>query len=243
MLNTTRIAPRSYPLSGRLGRACLTAGALLFLTGSLAESAPTAGSGLEGVAQVVDGDTVEISGQRVRLEGMDAPESAQTCQTASGEITACGRQATRALFELIRNENIACESVGTDKYGRMLGICFLDGEDINRYMVESGNAWAFIKYSQRYVSEEAKARAAKIGIWQGPAIPAWEFRHSGWQVAEAAAPQGCAIKGNVSKHGKIYPLPWQLWYSNVKIDEARGERWFCSEAEALAAGWRPAHPN
>ena len=150
-----------------------------FYLQSEAYAAPLVGTELAGRPLVVDGDTIEIAGQRIRLEGIDAPESAQTCQTEGGATTACGRVATRALAQITDNQIIACESVGTDKYGRMLGICFLDGEDINRYMVESGNAWAFVKYSQRYIVEEAKARAAKIGIWQGAAQPAWEFRPAG----------------------------------------------------------------
>ena len=243
MENPTRRSPRISPSSVRLGLAYRVAGALIFTLQSAAYAAPPVGSELVGRPLVVDGDTIEIAGQRIRLEGIDAPESAQTCQTGSGATHACGRIATRALAQITDNQIIACESVGTDKYGRMLGICFLDGEDINRYMVESGNAWAFVKYSQRYVMEEAKARAGKIGIWQGAAQPAWEFRHAGWQVAEAGAPEGCAIKGNISKNGRIYHMPWQVWYANVKIDPGRGVRWFCSESEAIAAGWRPASKN
>ena len=225
----------------QIWRAGLWAGALLLSLPVLA--GPSPGTLLEGPALVVDGDTIEIAGQRIRLEGIDAPEQAQTCRTAAGLDWPCGRVATRALFDLIGQENVACESTGTDKYGRMLGLCFLDGEDINGFMVESGNAWAFVKYSQRYVGVEASARAAKTGVWQGQSQAPWEFRQNGWQVAEYAAPKGCAIKGNISKHGQIYHLPWSPWYGKVTVDEAKGERWFCSEAEAQAAGWRPAAPN
>lgn len=232
--------------SFQLERVRLGAGALFLLGIGFtlpAAAAPPPGTVLQGIAYIVDGDTIEIAGQRIRLEGIDAPETAQKCQSAEGKEYSCGRDATRALLQVIENEPIECESVGTDKYGRMLGICFLDGEDINRYMVESGHAWAFVRYSQRYAGAEERARAAHAGIWQGPAIPAWDFRHRNWQVAESAAPQGCAIKGNISKHGHIYHLPWQPWYANVKIDTSKGKRWFCSEAEALAAGWRPAAPQ
>jgi hypothetical protein len=91
-----------------------------------------------------------------------------------------------------------------------------------------------------YVDDEGYARAGKIGVWQGVAEAPWEFRHKGWQTAEAAAPKGCAIKGNVSSHGHIYHMPWSPWYDRITVVEARGERWFCSEDEAQAAGWRPA---
>ena len=213
------------------------------LIATAAAAAPNPGSVVEGQAAIVDGDTIEIAGQRIRLEGIDAPEAAQNCSGANGSASACGLAATRALRDLIGQETVACESVGTDKYGRMLGLCFLDGEDINRFMVESGNAWAYVKYSAKYVSVEAGARALKIGIWQGETQPAWEYRQAQWQVAEVAAPAGCAIKGNVSKQGWIYHVPWSAWYDKVKVDEARGERWFCSEADAVAAGWRPAATN
>ena len=218
-------------------------GALLVLIVIPAAGAPIPGSVVEGPAAIVDGDTIEIAGQRIRLEGIDAPEAAQSCSGAHGEASPCGQAATRALRDLIGHETVACESVGTDKYGRMLGLCFLDGEDINRFMVESGNAWAYVKYSTKYSGVEAGARALKIGIWSGDNQPAWEYRQAKWQVAEVATPAGCAIKGNVSQHGRIYHVPWSAWYDKVKIDEARGERWFCSEDEAMAAGWRPAAPQ
>ena len=95
--------------------------------------------------------------------------------------------------------------------------------------------------ARQFVEKQAKAR--KIGVWQGPAEAPWDFRHGEWRVAETAAPKNCSIKGNISSHGHIYHLPWSPWYDRVSIDEARGERWFCSEADALAAGWRPASSN
>jgi hypothetical protein len=67
-----------------------------------------------------------------------------------------------------------------------------------------------------------------------------EFRDKRWASAETAAPNGCAIKGNVTAHGHIYHMPWSPWYGKVRIDPTKGERWFCSESEAKAAGWRPA---
>ena len=200
----------------------------------------TARAPLVGAARVIDGDTLEISGERVRLEGIDAPETAQTCSRPRGSSWACGRDSTAALERLLGKQKIACEDHGTDKYGRMLGVCFLGARDINAWMVHEGLAWAFVKYSRSYVHEEAEARARRIGIWQGEAEPAWDFRAKRWTGAEETAPQGCAIKGNVSANGHIYHMPWSPWYGKVRIDESRGERWFCSESEALAAGWRPA---
>jgi hypothetical protein len=130
--------------------------------------------------------------------------------------------------------------MGRDKYGRILGVCSVGESDINAEMVRRGYAWAFVKYSRSYVAEEAEAREARAGSWQGDAEPAWIFRANRWESAGEDAPDGCAIKGNVSRNGRIYHMPWSPWYGRVKVDLDRGERWFCSEDEARQAGWRPA---
>lgn len=201
----------------------------------------TAGVPLAGTAAIVDGDTIEIAGERVRLEGIDAPEISQTCTTAAGQNWACGREALRSLKQLTQDQTVLYDRKGTDKYGRTLAICYVAGEDINAALVREGLARAFVKYSVAYVGEEQAAQSARAGIWQGDNMAPWDFRHGRWQTAQTTAPSGCAIKGNISNHGKIYHVPWSAWYDKVKIDESHGERWFCTEAEALAAGWRPAH--
>jgi endonuclease YncB( thermonuclease family) len=196
---------------------------------------------VSGPARVVDGDTIEIAGTRIRLEGIDAPEAGQTCQDAKSVTWACGRAATREMVEMTRDRSVDCHSRGLDKYGRMLAICYVGDVDLNAEMVKRGLAWAFIKYSRHYVVQEATARQVGIGIWQGSAVPAWEYRAQRWVVVAEAAPEGCAIKGNVSSAGLIYHMPWSSWYDKVSMDAKSGKRWFCTEAEALAAGWRPAY--
>jgi endonuclease YncB( thermonuclease family) len=198
---------------------------------------------LTGTAAVVDGDTIEIDGRRVRLEGIDAPESGQSCARADGRSWNCGAASADALAKLVAKRRVACADHGADKYGRMLGVCFVDGVDINAQMVRTGMAWAFVKYSKSYVTEEAEARSQQAGIWQGEAQPAWAYRETRWAGAEQVAPSGCAIKGNITSNGRIYHMPWSTWYAKVKIDLDRGERWFCSEDEAAGAGWRPAQTN
>lgn len=236
MFDSTRDLRSRWPVASAL--VGVLAWALLLL---LPTSETTAArTNISGPARVIDGDTLEVAGERVRLEGIDAPEMAQTCGKRLWGSWSCGKAAAAALEHLLGNQRIACEDRGTDNYGRMLGVCFLDKRDINAWMVREGLAWAFVKYSRSYVSEEAAARAQHIGIWQGKAQPAWLFRAERWEGAKDVAPKGCAIKGNISANGHIYHLPWSPWYSKVRIDERRGERWFCSEAEALAAGWRPA---
>jgi endonuclease YncB( thermonuclease family) len=237
-------------LSAKLSRTGSAAGALfvLALGGVYPAVATISGPGadqpaiIEGPGRVVDGDTLDVGQTRVRLEGIDAPETAQTCRTATGEIWACGKVSAAFLRALVRAKDVACDSTGTDKYRRTLAICFQDGDSINEAMVRAGMAWAFVRYSKEYVAVEADARARKVGVWQGPAVAPWDFRHGTWQVAETAS-RDCPIKGNISSHGHIYHMPWSPWYARVNIDESRGERWFCSEAEALAAGWRHASAN
>lgn len=195
---------------------------------------------LSGRAIAVDGDTLDLDGRRVRLEGIDAPEISQTCGRRWLGTWNCGRAAQKALDRLVDGRRVECEPKGTDKYGRDLGICFVDGRDINAELVRKGMAWAFVKYSETYAEEEKAARSEGSGIWQGDAEPPWTFREQKWQTAEAGAPKGCAIKGNITENGKIYHVPWGDWYHKVKIEPNKGERWFCNESEAVAAGWRPA---
>lgn len=194
---------------------------------------------MSGAARVIDGDTIVIDGRHIRLEGIDAPERGQRCGRWLFGTWDCGTAASEALHKFLAAGAVGCESRGNDKYGRMLGICFVNGEDVNAKMVRQGYAWAFVKYSQTYVREESEAREAGVGIWQGKAEPAWLYREKRWAGAETAAPNGCAIKGNISSHGRIYYMPWSPGYAMVKIEEGKGERWFCSEAEAAGAGWRP----
>ena len=197
-------------------------------------------SDLSGPAAVIDGDTLDVGGQRVRLEGIDAPEMAQTCRRSDGSTWSCGRDAAEVLADLVARRSVTCRSGGTDKYNRALAVCSVDGLDVNAEMVRRGYAWAFVKYSSTYTSEEAQAREAGAGVWQGEAQTPWQFREKRWAVAESRAPDGCAIKGNISDNGRVYHMPWSPWYGRVKVDLARGERWFCSEAEAQSAGWRSA---
>jgi endonuclease YncB( thermonuclease family) len=207
-----------------------------------------------GPARVVDGDTLEVAGVRVRLEGIDAPESDQTCGRAPAAAAqpvatgaakpatwACGTAATEAMARMVRGQTVTCRPHGHDVYRRTLATCYAGGRNVNAALVRAGLAWAYIRYSREYVGEESAARADHIGIWQGEAMPAWEWRHREWTAAEAGAPNGCAIKGNVSRNGRIYHMPWSPWYGKIVMDESKGARWFCSEAEAQAAGWRAAH--
>ena len=122
---------------------------------------------LSGPARVIDGDTIDIAGNRIRLEGIDAPEAGQTCQNARAETWDCGNAATRLLVAMTEHRNVDCKVTGLDKYGRVLAVCSVGGVDINAEMVKRGYAWAFVKYSKLYVAEEDVAHQAGLGICRG----------------------------------------------------------------------------
>ena len=188
--------------------------------------------------RIIDGDTLELNGTRFRINGIDAPEAGQKCKTEQGQDWACGTAATDTLLALTRGQTVTCKELATDSYGRSVARCFAGKTDLARAMVEQGMAWAFLKFSDEYESVQTAAKTAKSGIWRGTAQPAWDFRAAKWEVAKQVAPEGCPIKGNITKNGKIYHAPWSPWYNRTKINTAKGERWFCDEAEALNAGWR-----
>ena len=188
--------------------------------------------------RVIDGDTIEIGQTTHRLHGIDAPEYGQRCETKGSRTWACGKDAVAALEDLVLGRDVVCDDRGIDDYGRFISVCEANGQDVNAAMVETGFAWAFTRFSDDYAPEEAKARMAGVGIWQAPTMTAWDYRAQRWQVAEQEAPEGCPIKGNISDGGRIYHTPWSPWYSRTKLSVEKGERWFCSEAEALNAGWR-----
>lgn len=191
--------------------------------------------------RVVDGDTLDIGGVRYRLHGIDAPESAQECRSASGGSWPCGQEAIEKIEQLVHLGETACEPKDRDRYGRIVAVCRVAGRDINAEMVSSGLAWAFRKYSVDYVNLEADAQRQRVGVWQSPTETPWDYRAKKWGAAEAQSPsQKCPIKGNISRKGeKIYHVPWSRDYAKTKIKPGSGERWFCSEDEAVSAGWRP----
>jgi endonuclease YncB( thermonuclease family) len=197
-----------------------------------------------GQADIVDGDTLSIRGEktRIRLYGVDAPEGQQTCDDAAGKRYLCGSRAANALSEIIgRNGRVTCAEEDRDRYGRVVAVCKADGKDINGELIRQGWAIEYGQYSDgRYSDEEAEARKAKRGLWAGMFVKPWEWRRGERLPSEdsTGADRKCAIKGNVSSAGKIYHVPGSKSYAKTKIDEASGERWFCTEAEAEAAGWR-----
>jgi endonuclease YncB( thermonuclease family) len=116
---------------------------------------------LTGRASIIDGDTLEIHGQRIRLFGIDAPESRQTCE-ANRQTYRCGQQAALALSDHIGQQTVTCEPRDTDRYGRVVAICRAGTEDLNGWMVAQGWAVAYRHYSSAYIGEEDTARAGHL---------------------------------------------------------------------------------
>jgi micrococcal nuclease len=244
------------------------------------------------VLRIIDGDTVRVSLSSgpisIRLHATDAPERRQPW----------GPEATAALSQRIAGREVEIEVIEQrDGYGRMVARIFVDGRDVNAWLVRQGHAWVYRQYARRADGElydlEAQARQTRRGLWGLPTntrIAPWEWRRNqrgrarnftDWSQettdncranlgktpdrmrppdgsspippsaiafgaaaarpsSAASSPPGtCAIKGNISRNGRVYHLPSSASYTRTTIDESKGERWFCSEQEALAAGWRP----
>ena len=218
---------------------------------SAAHTAPGRNA-ISGRASVIDGDTIEIAGTRVRFNGVDAPESSQLCKNSQGSNYRCGQAAAQALDAwLTKSQPVTCEFVEWDRYERFVGNCTrADGASIAAWLVAAGHAMDWPRHSYgSYARFQDEARSAKRGIWQGAFQPPWEWRAAGRTPAKPAAstdpaPLGllsntCNIKGNINSKGvRIYHIPGQRFYDETVISPRKGERMFCSEEEACAAGWR-----
>ena len=150
--------------------------ALLAIAFTVALVAPTLTlADITGKPRVIDGDTIEIHGQRIRLHGIDAPELDQTCKV-DDRIIQCGEIAKAALMDLVFLSAVTCKAEDEDRYGRIVATCYVGGFDLGRVIVKRGWALAYRRYSTRYVQIEAEAEQAGRGMWQGEFVPPWEWR-------------------------------------------------------------------
>jgi endonuclease YncB( thermonuclease family) len=196
------------------------------------------------VVGIADGDTltllVDDVQYRIRLAEIDAPEGGQPW----------GSRARQALADKVFRAQVRIDVVDLDRYGRTVGKVWLEDRDINREMVREGHAWVYRRYltDPSLIEDETAARSAGSGLWaQSGAIPPWRWRRNGATPVASGDGAGdqsgsdCRIKGNISSSGaKIYHVPGQRYYDNTRIDTGKGERWFCSEAQARLSGWRRA---
>jgi endonuclease YncB( thermonuclease family) len=186
---------------------------------------------------IADGDTFTLAlpdnrQLEVRLGEVDAPESDQPH----------GAHARSELRRLIADQRVRVVVQDVDRLGRTVGRVYAGDIDVCAAMVEAGAAWAYRRYvrDESLLDLESEARNAGRGLWAASArpVPPWEWRHH--RPAGHTDPERCTIKGNVNDRGeRIYHLPGQRYYDRTQISPAKGERYFCSEAEARAAGWRP----
>ena len=199
----------------------------------------SASADVAGFVRVIDGDTFDVAGQRVRIFGIDAPEGKQTCETEQGTLWPCGAWVSAKVSDLYDGNGAVCRQVDWDRYGRIVARCSVDGRDVGEDLVSRGLAFAYRAYSMEYDLVEKGAAINDRGLHASRVQNPAAYRA---ERAERNMPPhpNCAIKGNISKNGRIYHMPGQHDYERTGINEASGERWFCTQFGARLAGWRKA---
>ena len=127
--------------------------------------------------KITDGDTIKINGKKIRFSGIDTPELKQTC-IKDGENNSCGFKAKQILIDKIARNKVKCIEEGQDRYKRILAECFVNNESLSRYLVRSGYAFAYRKYSNKFISDEDYARVNKLGMWSMEFEFPWDFRRN-----------------------------------------------------------------
>jgi endonuclease YncB( thermonuclease family) len=127
--------------------------------------------------KIVDGDTIHLNGEKIRFTGIDTPELKQNC-LKEGIKNLCGVNAKQILIDKIGNNNVECISEGKDQYKRTLAECFVNDESLSSYLVRSGYAFAYRKYSKKFIIDEDYARANKLGMWAMEFEFPWDFRRN-----------------------------------------------------------------
>jgi endonuclease YncB( thermonuclease family) len=226
----------------------------------LLQPAIASAADVTGPAKIRDGDQVVIGSTRIRLSGVDAPSVDQLCLNNSGERWTCGVAARDELVKHAENKSWTCHTQRIDRRGRQVARCEVDGEDIQKWLVKSGWALSYVRFSHEYDEDEKAAREAKAGMWQGAFIAPWDWRvrnkktpilgaakapdnaHAILQASASgsvAPSPDCTIKGNVNGAGEcIYHTPSSRWYAQIKMHINKGTRWFCSVDDAERAGCR-----
>ena len=125
--------------------------------------------------KVIDGDTIVLNGEKIRFSGIDTPELKQTCLKDNEEV-GCGMFAKMLLVKKIDNNTPKCISEGQDAYKRTLAECFVNGESLSAFLVRSGYAFAYRKYSDKFIKDEEFAKENKLGMWAMTFQYPWDFR-------------------------------------------------------------------
>jgi endonuclease YncB( thermonuclease family) len=189
---------------------------------------------------VVDGDTLEVDGQVLRLYGIDAPELGQTCLDKSKRWR-CGLQAALELRGLLRIwGNVTCSPIHSDAEGSR-AICHNPQyDDPAEVLLARGLAVALPDSIPAYKRAEIQAKNAKLGIWRGEFVEPSQWRQGKrLAVTDDSPAEVCDVKGIVTAKGnKVYYVPTDADYDAISVTPERGERMFCSDDEAELAGWR-----
>jgi endonuclease YncB( thermonuclease family) len=215
---------------------------------------------ITGVPKIREGDQILMGNTRIRLGGIDAPSADQLCLNTKGERWTCGVAARDELIKYAENKSWTCHTRQTDRRGRLVARCEVDGEDIQKWLVRNGWALSYARFSHDYDDDEKEAREAKAGMWQGAFIAPWDWRVRNKKTAVLGATKppenantillasasgsvapspDCTIKGNVNRSGEcIFHKPTSRWYAKIQMHISKGTRWFCSVEDAEAAGCR-----
>jgi endonuclease YncB( thermonuclease family) len=197
------------------------------------------GRAVKGRAYATGADTLRVGGTLVRLAGIEAHEAEQRCGRGANRWR-CSGVAETVLSRLVNSRTVSCSLSGSDEAGRALGHCTVGQTDVAAELVRQGYVFAEAGLLARYAGEEREARAAKAGLWGGDVERPAEYRAKLWEEAKRRAPDGCPIKGQVTASARTYVLPWSAEYERARVQAGRGERWFCSEQEAVSAGFKAA---
>jgi endonuclease YncB( thermonuclease family) len=204
-------------------------------TPSRATDRVVASGQIEGRATAISGDLLKVDGELVMLSGIEAPLAGQICAGSKS----CASASKTALQKLVGGKRVVCELSARIADGSSVASCQINGADIAGQLVRGGQVFALSGLFAPYSSAEREAKSAKAGIWRNDLQRPEEHRAKLWSDAKGLAPAGCPIKGTVAGDIKTYVLPWAASYDKAKVRPERGERWFCTEAEATAAGWKP----
>jgi len=125
--------------------------------------------------KIVDGDTIYLNGEKIRFSGIDTPELKQTC-IKDGTKNTCGITAKQMLINKIGNNIVECISEGKDQYKRTLAECFVNNESLSSYLVRSGYAFAYSRYSKKFIIDEDYAKSNQLGMWSMKFVYPWDYR-------------------------------------------------------------------
>ncbi len=125
--------------------------------------------------KIIDGDTIHLNGEKIRFSGIDTPEIMQTC-TKNNEVIKCGIQARKLLVKIIGNNKVNCIREGKDRYKRTLAECFVNNLSLSSYLVKNGYAFAYRKYSNKFIADEDFAKSNNLGMWSMSFEYPWDWR-------------------------------------------------------------------